>query len=486
MKEFELGLLITGVVVGFIVLNFCRGRMRENYGKLTLPSLVSAASNKGLLFDLDSAQHLDRFSSVVGVGAVNPSTVAIIRNGERFIPAMGTIPVPLTAAMAFPNRTQSSFPDNWNEAAQYFSGCRNQQNCGSCWAFATTQILENRINFLTKGKWRDRALAAGDKTGGWLSPQYIISCVRDTNEKGCQGAGILEEVIRHLTEGHRNGQGLFLAKDYPYEEDKNGENNEGDTCHKPPGKPRFNFKDYYSVSDPNASKDESGLIENISRIKEELMTRGPVMTSMYVWDTFMEIDTSNNTPSSPYSTDEMGRNKMVGGHAVIIVGWGTVPGKDPTQYKNQYWILRNSWGPSWNHDGYWYWRMGDDLKGLQTGDDIVIEFQCVAGQPDMMNIDVSSSSVTSSIVSWFGSPWVYGSLIAVLGLVVIGGAWWYFTRNKVATGDLEYRSPHSTGPRAGFSTTGPAHASFSRAPSPLITNAPTQISSAPVFSHRFG
>ena len=40
-----------------------------------------------------------------------------------------------------------------------------------------------------------------------------------------------------------------------------------------------------------------------------------------------------------YKKDDCSKNN--GGHAVSIVG-----------YKDNYWIVRNSWGPSWGESGY--------------------------------------------------------------------------------------------------------------------------------------
>ena len=54
-------------------------------------------------------------------------------------------------------------------------------------------------------------LSVTRKEDGWHLSN-IISCERDNNERGCQGAGVLEEVLRHLTDGHRNGKGLYLSE----------------------------------------------------------------------------------------------------------------------------------------------------------------------------------------------------------------------------------------------------------------------------------
>lgn len=415
--------------------------------------IVVDAFRKGGYVNIDvshkGALHNHKLNEICDVAAsdpfspTNPFTkgeVVIKAGNSTFIPAMGTVPTLLSPDMvtAHYDKSQRMFPENFEGHAGWFSVARNQQNCGSCWAFATTEMLEYRIGVATRGDWKRHALKIGDKTGGWLSVQYIISCVRDNNEKGCEGAGILQNVIRHLSEGHRNGNGLYLNAVYPYEEDQNGENTEGGICKHYPGHPRFNYKNYYAVSNPNAPKNSEGLLENIRRIKRELLTKGPVMTSMYVFQSFMDINSTTNTPTKPYSTDVNGKGNMVGGHAVLIVGWGTVPGGDSTNHHDQYWIIRNSWGPEWgskvqDNGGFWFHRMGDDLAGFQNGTNIMKEFVCVAGEPDLEEPYVKqlvktgalhSSSSSSGIFVGYGV--IYATiaglfLLSALGFFVFAG-----------------------------------------------------------------
>ena len=44
---------------------------------------------------------------------------------------------------------------------------------------------------------------------------------------------------------------------------------------------------------------------------------------------------------------------MEGGHAVKIVGWGVTEDANKTPY----WIVANSWGPSWGLGGYFWMGM---------------------------------------------------------------------------------------------------------------------------------
>ena len=52
----------------------------------------------------------------------------------------------------------------------------------------------------------------------------------------------------------------------------------------------------------------------------------------------------------------------LGGHAVEIVGWGTLNGED-------YWLVANSWTTTWGDNGYFMFSRGNDECGIE--DDIV-------------------------------------------------------------------------------------------------------------------
>jgi len=71
-------------------------------------------------------------------------------------------------------------------------------------------------------------------------------------------------------------------------------------------------------------------------IKMSIMQSGPVQTGFTVYQDFMSY-------KSGIYTHQTG--SQLGGHAVKIVGWGEQDGTD-------YWIVANSWGPTWGMEGF--------------------------------------------------------------------------------------------------------------------------------------
>merc|ERR1719305_1966675 len=51
--------------------------------------------------------------------------------------------------------------------------------------------------------------------------------------------------------------------------------------------------------------------------------------------------------------------QLVGGHAIVIVGWGTKDGLP-------YWLIRNSWGVNWGDGGHFRIRRGTNECGIEA------------------------------------------------------------------------------------------------------------------------
>jgi cathepsin X len=97
----------------------------------------------------------------------------------KFIPASSFEPLVLTNLPKIPMEDLPSY-FWWGNVSgtNYLTVQRNQHipiYCGSCWAFASTSALSDRIKIARKAQWPDIN----------LSPQVLISC--DTLDRGCGG-----------------------------------------------------------------------------------------------------------------------------------------------------------------------------------------------------------------------------------------------------------------------------------------------------------
>ena len=81
--------------------------------------------------------------------------------------------------------------------------------------------------------------------------------------------------------------------------------------------------------------DVTGTSPTVSAIRDALVSYGPLVTTMDVYDGFLIP-----TPSGVYSHTT---GDYDGGHAVLIVGYSDA---------GQYFIVKNSWGAGWGESGY--------------------------------------------------------------------------------------------------------------------------------------
>jgi hypothetical protein len=253
---------------------------------------------------------------------------------------------------------------------------RQQLSCGSCWAISVAGIVGDM--FVAEG--------IADYAPG-LSTTYILS----TYPQGQCGGGNPSLLYEHI-----NGGGLASEHCVDYDwcsknatcNPKGASNREGGKefgsaeektkyvnslippsgCFFPNNKKLY-FVEGVEIASP-ADNDVTGFR---SLIKRHLMDHGPVSAGYVVFlnfvtgnfsitkDIYLEnIDYAAGPSLAPF-VPEYVQGKMLGGHAVAVIGWGEEvdvpigPGKKATI---PYWYCRNSWGEQWGNDsGYFKYAM---------------------------------------------------------------------------------------------------------------------------------
>jgi C1A family cysteine protease len=77
-------------------------------------------------------------------------------------------------------------------------------------------------------------------------------------------------------------------------------------------------------------------------MKDWIFLKGPVVAIMVQYDDFYEFGRSISTPNPNVYSPGKKPGQIIGGHAISIVGYSG----------NDHWICKNSWGKTWNGDGY--------------------------------------------------------------------------------------------------------------------------------------
>jgi len=209
----------------------------------------------------------------------------------------------------FDSRTQ------WPECA---FPVRNQEHCGSCWAFSGAEALTDRFCIASKGQIK-----------AILSPQDMVSC--DTQDMGCQG-GNLDKAWDFLEK-----TGIVADECLPY---VSGDGKNVPHCpHGACADSKFKYTKYRAVA--GSSKP----LTCSTQIKAEIFKNGPVQTGFMVYEDFMHYKAG---------IYEMTHGKKLGGHAVKIVGWGVENGKE-------FWIAQNSWANTWGENGFFRIAFGQCL-----------------------------------------------------------------------------------------------------------------------------
>jgi C1A family cysteine protease len=214
---------------------------------------------------------------------------------------------------------------------------RDQSACGTCWAFGAAEAISDR--YCTYGVNKNLSVAAGD----------IGFCCGFSCGDGCDG-GYPSAAWSYWA---RTGVVDEDCYPYPFPSCDHHVPNSQHPCpsneYPTPKCPKAckNGKTWQSQKHM-ASKSYSTGGEN--NIMKEIFANGPVETAFSVYQDFLTYKTGVYKRTS---------NVFLGGHAVKFVGWGVEDG-------TKYWLVANSWNPSWGDQGYFKIVKGSNECGIEA------------------------------------------------------------------------------------------------------------------------
>lgn len=182
---------------------------------------------------------------------------------------------------------------------------KNQQQCGSCWAFSTTGSIEGINQIVT-----------GELIG--LSEQQLVDCDTLSGDHGCNG-GLMDYAFTYIKE---NG-GIDSEEDYPYLGTQG-------TCKVKKNDRHVVTIDGHEDVPPN---NELALMKAVAN--------QPVSVAIEADERAFQLY-GGGVFDAPCGTAL--------DHGVLVVGYGHE--KDANGTVKPFWKVKNSWGPAWGDGGF--------------------------------------------------------------------------------------------------------------------------------------
>lgn len=244
--------------------------------------------------------------------------------------------------------TNFKVADKWPECAQVMNTVHDQSACGSCWAVSAGAALTERYCIANGGK------------NIFLSSRDILSCCTSCGY-GCNGGWPSSAMSYAVKTGIPTGspdstdnslcvrypfltckhhtEGTPQCSDYDFDTPKCQKSCDADTTYSTPyEQDKVKFSSAYNPYGEAA-------------MMKDLYENGPMTVSYTVYQDFMTYRSGIYRHTSGSS---------LGGHAVVLVGWGEENG-------TKYWLIKNNWNSAWGENGYFRIVRGTNECGIEGG-----------------------------------------------------------------------------------------------------------------------
>lgn len=204
------------------------------------------------------------------------------------------------------NKRRLALPSAWNWR-HWLPKVRNQADCGSCYAFATADVVG-----VAKSR-ADRDLSWPNKL---FSAQQLVDC--SPRDSGCSG-GWPSRTLDYI----KSAGGLAEDADYPYTA-RHGACSVSRLASKPALRktPQMDYQ----------------VLTSEAAFERHIALHGPVVAAIRASELNFSFYKSG-------IFDDPSCGSRPWNHAVVVAGYGRDSGQD-------YWLIRNSYGDDWGESGY--------------------------------------------------------------------------------------------------------------------------------------
>jgi len=272
--------------------------------------LADAGGNDQEINNVQRAIAAEKLSWQAGVTSL--SLLSREEKLKRLGGRLSEVPVQMPAEDFLAHMALPVLLDWRNLGGNWITSIKNQGSCGSCWAFATTALLEAMVK-ISKHMSQDID----------LSEQMLLSC---SNAGDCELGGYAYKAAQYI-----KTTGIPSESCYPYLASKT-------SCNPCAG---WAARVVRITSWSWVTNSTTGI--------ETALQSGPVASWMGVYSDFYHYTSGVYQPTAGSS--------YLGGHFVVIVGYNQA---------EKYWICKNSWGTGWGESGFFRIIMGTSGIGSEV------------------------------------------------------------------------------------------------------------------------